>query len=1405
MANMTSLFQAPLPSIRQATWETWTLFFYDHYASLLLAPPQGPTARPDSQVMKEVRPYLKECQGQQRQDFALQLTLKATPFFVGIFGQKRQIRFYSPRLGQELFLLEGLSSVGSRPESELEEFHHHVEKAASLSGDTFPSLHQLTTLRYQLPSLLPDTNSPPPYPVDASSRETALLAQMKRYRSSVFESFSNYGLNLMAQYSLLRIHLLKFIALLPSLDSGRQETEVKRLFQESLRRLLSDEKKAKKQGKRGMPCSVALVCRGVKPFLPFLPSWGVAWGIRTLVQEMAKRFIAGRSIEEAQRSLVELSQSGRDATLDQLGELVVSEKEADHYCSKVLQLIRGFALHIKKGERNGAGLYRAHVSIKVSALCSDFKPEAEDYTYNTVAPRLKQILLLAREEAVFINIDAEHYTYRDAVFNIYRRLLLETPQLKDYGGTGIVIQAYLRDAAHHFTQVLNLAKERGVTMPIRLVKGAYWDTETIEAEAYNFDAPQFLNKEETDLNFRQLAIETFRAYPHLQLCLASHNFSDHCYAVALRETYFPQLPAIEHQCLHRTYEALSIGMARLNWVVRNYVPVGKLLVGMSYLVRRIMENSSQVGVLTIMRSHKNQQAARPSSPEAVHGKKLAEGKLHRDPSISRPSASFFNVPPVRLYLHHGHKKWMDEALQNFHQGQEYPNDRVAAHGELLSIECPSDPSFNVGKIRLATVADAQAAVDASFQAYKRGDWAQSPWIERAATLIRAADLMLVRRLKLAALICYEGGKTPKESLADVDEAIDFLNFYAREEGRLKKENPKSHPRGVTTVISPWNFPLAIPCGMTVSSLVAGNTVLLKSAKQTPLIAQVLVDILHEAGVPRDILIHLPGPGSTVGECLVDHPRVASVVFTGSKAVGLEIARRASKRLVYNPLTQTEAPTRIITEMGGKNAIIVTANAELDETIAGILFSSFAHAGQKCSACSRILVDNKVKGPLIERLRQACSDIKVGPSFDFATTINPVISRHEKERLREEAAQAAREAQVNGGRVWLDRSREDLPGHCVGPVLIELPPQRALSHQSFSMRELFGPIIHVIGFESEDQALKIFNATDYALTGGLFAQSQDDIDTFSSKMECGNIYVNRNITGARVAIEPFGGFKLSGTGPKAGGPTYLTSLHLNDVVLPEKQDLIRVCPPDEKGSEASFDLCDPWVSTATSTAPSRWRKVAKGIDHLIGHFDDLYQGIYREKIQVLENFKECPNIQLKIQENHPIPGQLSYTDFGLMEKCVVILAYEERAYFSTLLQALSALALGLGVTVIARNQKAALWWRKILKAMAKEGIPKRHFNVFFAGPYQTQRVLKDPGLSCIVVDGHLDRVQWALSTIYGPQNSNFREKRMKVVLSPYDSPEITHFQAFLERFTQVRSFAVNTMRHGAPLHENETLK
>lgn len=1275
-------------------------------------------------------------------NFAKQIVLNGIPFLAGFLFDRQEVALASPRLARESFLLSELN--GASVEGEL--LKNHVEKIRGLDLKQAPSIIDRISDSYNLPTFFEDEFQATLKQCNAL--EETLLQEMSRYRPTFFERLSDFFLNVSAQYALFRIHLLKFVALLPALDHDQTGAEIKQIFLETLRRLVQDCKRAQEKVKIGQEASLPfpylvffqILHAGVKIF----PASLLAKIIRALTRKMAGRFIGGESIEKANIVLENLFATHRDATLDQLGELVVSDKEADQYTADVLKLIRGFSQHVKKGNKNWAGIQRAHISIKVSALTPDFNPADPQYTFGLVAPRLKKILSAAKKEDVFVNIDAEHYPYRDLVFYIYKRVLLETQELKNFAATGIVIQAYLRDAYPHFEEILALVKKRGIPMPLRLVKGAYWDAETIEADAHAFDPPEFINKEESDIHFRQLIVKILEASPHLQLCLGSHNLSDHCFAEALRSERFPESPVIEHQCLHMTYESLSWGMAKMHWPVRNYVTVGSLLAGMAYLVRRILENSSQAGILA--QSRFSHGVARPASPHLAHQSRREAGQFFQDTSLTHLGPQFFNTIPLRFYCRE-EKNILDVVFEKFTAklGQDYSKEGYT--GPLHKIFSPSDSKTPVGEIKLANKEEADKTVEAAYGAYTRGDWAKASPLERAGVLLKAADIMLKQRLELTALIVHEGGKNFREAIADVDEAIDFLNFYAREEVRLGKTNKNLVSRGVFAVISPWNFPLALPCGMTAGALAAGNHVILKPADATPLIAQRFTEILYAAGVPKDVFILLPGRGSEVGKVLVDHPKISGIVFTGSRETGLKIAHAAGVRIARNELFNFAAPVKIITEMGGKNAIIVTSSAEMDETVSGILYSAFGNAGQKCSAASRILVDEQVKEKLIARLKEACQDLQVGPAFEHATTVNPLISEKEKERLKNLAKEAVQEALLFGGRVLVDRSKEDLPGACMGPVLIEIPAAQSLKKESSAQKELFGPILHVIGCKDLKEAATLFNATEYALTGGIYSQSQDEVEFLQSRLEAGNIYVNRPCTGARVSIEPFGGFKLSGTGPKAGSPFYLDAFHV-DITAVEKLKT-KTIAIDKEGLEQ-----------------------------------------YKQFIM-----QSLPHFLARRRWNRKIPGQISFNDFSLVKQKGLYVAVETQPNIKTFLYLLAALAIGSHVAVLCQTKAMFETWTFICQCLQELGFTAQNISALYFGEEKIREALLEKDLQFIILEGDEHQVAKILPEAF---DENFSEQCLKTILTKLDAPALQDFGKYLEPFVLVRSFAINTLRYGAPM-------
>ena len=1224
---------------------------------------------------------------------------------------------------------------------------------------------------------------------------------VRAYRPSARENFSQWGLELTSQYTALRLHLLRFVAALPSLDHDRDGAEVVRLLREAIRRLKQDDAQAASEpGQPSLPTILRMAVHIAHKLVHILPYRGLARLTRAAVRNLATTFIAGEDMADAAPSLAALRASGRDATLDQLGELVVSEREADVYRDRVLELIRASGEIGKAPQRNGAGIERGHVSIKVSALCSDYDGDDPDGTWRRVGPRLIALCQEAKARGVFINFDAEHYHVRDLTLEMFRRVLAQ-PDLAAWSGAGIVVQAYLRDSEKHLRQVLDLCQERHarheVRTPIRLVKGAYWDAETIEGAAHDFPAPQLLNKPETDAMFQWLCLQILAAGAPTQLCVGSHNLRDHCMAQAARDRYFPVSPQVEHQALHMTYEGLSTAMAKLGWAVRNYIPVGSLLVGMAYLVRRILENSSQVGVLTMAR-HGIALDELLATPQLQLDQLASQGSLERDPqsvaALATQIPPFYNTPPLRLYVP-AHRAVFEEALQASLEPWHVAGT-PERRGTRVEVHSPGHPDRLVGSLNTSDSNDVSEAIARAVATARR--WEETPVGERAAVLIRGAERMRQQRPHWAALIIRESGKSRAEALGDVDEAIDFMQFYAREALRIAQHWPTFRPRGPIAVVCPWNFPLAIPVGMACAALVMGNPVLLKSAEQTPLVVERWVLLLRELGVPAGALQHLVGDGPQVGAPLTADSRVQGVVFTGSRAVGTRLHRLLAAR----PCGEHAALA--ITEMGGKNAIVVTANADLDEAVSGALRSAFGHAGQKCSAASRVLVDRRIAKPFLARFCEAARDLQVGPSELPGTRVNPVVSAEDRDRLRQAARDLRSEAEAYGGTVHVDRSTPDSsagPGYMVGPVVVELQLQRAMQAESWAQQELFGPIVHVIPFDSDAEAVQLWRAPEYALTGGIFAQSQDDIDRLTAAARVGNLYINRTITGARVAVEPFGGFQMSGTGPKAGGRDYLTSF----ITLPieaspglDEETCVLLSSPAANGAAHHGDdhghaqphahatpLPEPDLEAGLRLASS-WAALGEAWPGLASRCQGDLTALLQWAV------KQLPVISQGGEANRVIPGQQSYNRWALPKGLTVVVAGSREPTRHAVLHAVASALCGNPLWVLACSDSAAEAWRGVVE---HNGPNHRLKLQRVANRSELEALLADPKIASVIVDGKAS--DWAPlldAMVQTPPGArHLRALHCPGAWPPPDRPE-----ALVHAYLHVTSLAVNTMRHGASL-------
>jgi RHH-type proline utilization regulon transcriptional repressor/proline dehydrogenase/delta 1-pyrroline-5-carboxylate dehydrogenase len=854
--------------------------------------------------------------------------------------------------------------------------------------------------------------------------------------------------------------------------------------------------------------------------------------IRKSVESIAAQFIAGREPEGALEALEALRDEGACFSIDLLGEVVVSDKEAAAYAGRYLALLD--FLYRRFAQEDSKILCRPDISVKVSSFYSQLDPADWEGSIKGAKEGLRPVLRKAKALGISVTFDMEQYYYKGLTIAVFKGLL-EEEEFRDLPAAGIAIQAYLKDTEEDLSGLVKWARETKRRITIRLVKGAYWDYEVVVNRRNGWPVPVFLRKEETDLNFERLTKVLFENVAHIRPAIATHNLRSMSYASVLADSFGAPADSFEFQMLYGMAEPLRKALCDRGVLLRVYTPVGNLIPGMAYLVRRLLENTS------------NESFLRKSFTEKTSFEDLIRApRVPEETDITPPPGHFANEPLTDFSKAPNREK-MTDALNSARQSNNrgYPlliGGREIITGRDIASLNPARPEQVIGRVSSASAKEAAAAIEAAIK--MREAWGETPAEERASYLFAAAKEMRKRRFELAALEVCEVGKTWRDADGDIAEAIDYLEYYGREMLRLAprllgnypgEENEYFYrPKGIGAVIAPWNFPLAIATGMTSAALVTGNCVIFKPSGLSPVTGYRLVEIFGLSGLPPGVLQFLPGPGNETGEYLVSHPDIDFIAFTGSKDVGLRIVKLAgeTRNLQRNV-------KRVIAEMGGKNAIIVDETADLDEAVKGILESALGYQGQKCSACSRVIVVGAIFADFSARLKEAVASIKIGPPEDPGNFMGPVIDEAARKKIEAYIGTGKKE-----GNVLLARETR-LDGCFVGPVIFtDLDPASRLATE-----EIFGPVIVILRAADIEEAIRMANNTSYALTGGLFSRSPSTIARARNDLRVGNLYINRKITGALVARQPFGGFGMSGVGSKAGGPDYLLQF-LNPVCVSE---------------------------------------------------------------------------------------------------------------------------------------------------------------------------------------------------------------------------------------------------------------
>lgn len=928
-----------------------------------------------------------------------------------------------------------------------------------------------------------------------------------------------------------KTRLFRFVDVLPALRSAEE-------IARHLKEYLDDDQVRLAAGLRaGLSAAAAM-------------PWLVSSGIRKQVAQLARQFMLGPGEKEIAAALQRLNDRGVAFTLDVLGEAVVSEAEADDYARRYLELMAMLARQMAQWPPCTSNLSprgqapALNLSVKISALYSQIHPADPETAIERISARLRPILRAAREHGALINFDMEHHGLKDLTLRLFREIFSEE-EFASLPACGLALQAYLKESEADLAGIIHWARSRRRRVTVRLVKGAYWDYERVVAGQKNWPEPVLGLKAETDASFEKLSVMLLENGDVVDAAFGTHNVRSIAHVLAQAERRGIDRGSFEFQMLYGMAEPVKATLRELGCRLREYCPVGELLPGVAYLVRRLLENTSNEGFLA---NHFSKGASRELLMKSPHEMAAALGK-QRAILESRPAepGTFRNEPPTDFTVAAARQK-MHAAIQEARRrlGQRHPliigHQAISTRHWRASLN-PANQGEVIGYAAQATVAEAETALAAARAAQKQ--WAQTPASGRASILERTAELMRREKTALSAVEILEAGKTWIEADADVAEAIDFCNFYAAEMrnlGRPKRTQPAPgesnfqewRPRGVGVIIAPWNFPLAILTGMASAAMVAGNAVLLKPSNETPIIASRLMQLLMEAGLPPGVANLVTGPGGTVAAHLAAHPDVDFVAFTGSKEAGLKIWETAGRTLPGQANLK-----KVVCELGGKNCVIVDSDADLDEAVAGCLASAFGYQGQKCSALSRLVVLADNYDRFMERFVAAADSLRAGPAEIPGNIIGPVISREAQSRLLAVIEAGRKEAKL----AWQGRVPGDANACYVPPVIFTgVSPGGRLFRE-----EIFGPVLAVARVKNFDEALALANTGEFALTGGCYSRSPAHIARAKTEMICGNLYINRGITGAIVERQPFGGHRMSGGGTKAGGHEYLQNFLVPRVV------------------------------------------------------------------------------------------------------------------------------------------------------------------------------------------------------------------------------------------------------------------
>lgn len=850
--------------------------------------------------------------------------------------------------------------------------------------------------------------------------------------------------------------------------------------------------------------------------------WGeplIRQAMSTAVRFMGNQFVMGETIAEALKESVKEERKGYQFSYDMLGEAALTEEDAQKYMKSYIDAINSVGkANNGRGVKNGPG-----ISVKLSAIHPRYSRAQRARVMNELTVRLKQLYLLAKQYQIALFIDAEETDRLELSLDLLENLVLD-PELAGFKGIGFVIQAYQKRAPYVVDYVIDLAKRANSRIMVRLVKGAYWDSEIKKAQVDGqSDYPVYTRKFYTDLSYLACAKKLLNAEKEIYPAFATHN----AYSLAAIYT-MADGKEFEFQCLYGMGETLYnnvVGKDNLNVMCRVYAPVGTHETLLAYLVRRLLENGANSSFV-----HQLVDSATPIEELVVNPLDLAKkADKASNPYFEKPA----NIYPQGRINSKGLDlsdeitlQTLDRELNKYftktYIAEPLLKDHQIGNREVKPVKNPATQKDIVGEVKRAVPEDIEIAITNADNAFPI--WSQTEPKERADKLLKFADLMEENYYEMLNIIVREAGKTLSNGIAEVREAVDFCRYYAKQVAN-EFTNSTHQAIGPVVCISPWNFPLAIFVGEVVSSLAAGNTVIAKPSDQTNLIAYYAVKLMHQSGIPEDVIQLMPGSGRIIGNAMTKDPRIKGVIFTGST----EVAQTINQNLAAKKDSGV-----LIAETGGQNAMIVDSTALPEQVVLDVLSSGFDSAGQRCSALRVLYLQSDVADKTIKMLKGAMDDLYVGNPWNLNTDVGPVIDTNAQKVLLDHIDEMKKTARMS---YHAKLQPECAEGIFVAPTIFEIGSINELK------REVFGPVIHIIRFDGEDfdKVITEINSSGYGLTQGLHSRLEEAAAKVYNNIKAGNIYINRNIVGAVVGVQPFGGEGLSGTGPKAGGPFYLYRL------------------------------------------------------------------------------------------------------------------------------------------------------------------------------------------------------------------------------------------------------------------------